>query len=278
MNTEKVHPTTTKPTTPTSTTTATASTRTSTPTTTNRPKFPPSKSQQYSATRPIFRPQSTTPSKPRSSPRRQHRSCCCKCILCSALVLLILLVLAGVTAAIFYAVYHPQSPTFIVSSLIISHFNLTSTDLTSNFNLTVSTRNKNQKITFYYNPIRVSIFSGGIDIGDGVFPSFVHKAKNSTTLSAVISSDGGSTIAGGDLATLKSEIDNNNGLELKIEMETKAKFNIGKVKTRKFGIRVSCNGIKAAASNGKLTGSVNTTGAKCKGKWKIKIWSRNLFI
>ncbi|KAJ0781081.1 hypothetical protein HanPI659440_Chr01g0012271 [Helianthus annuus] len=68
-------------------------------------------------------------------------------------------------------VYRPQprrSPTFSVSALHVTQFNLTSANkLNSRFNFTVTARNPNKKIVFYYDLVSVSFDSNGVNVGDG---------------------------------------------------------------------------------------------------------------
>ncbi|GAB2293377.1 hypothetical protein Dimus_027576 [Dionaea muscipula] len=208
--------------------------------------------------------------------RRRRRGCCCLCILWTILLIFILLILIAITCLVLYFVYRPEVPTFTVTSLRIAEFNLT--QFATKLNLTVTARNPNRKIKFYYDPTQVSIFSGDIDVGDGIFPGYVQGTKNSTVLFSVAQTDGPS-ITYGDAATLRSEIEDGNGLDLKLVMRTKLRLKVGGLKTVRFGIRVTCDGIIAEAPNGKLNGDVAVIdGGNCKGKWRIKIWKLKLYI
>nr|GLL17825.1 protein YLS9-like [Ipomoea trifida] len=117
---------------------------------------PPKKAQLYHATRPVYRPSS-----------RRNRSCLCSCCLWATFLVIILVFLAAVAGVIFWAVYRPHRPSFTVNSLTFSQFNISSTKLTSNFTSTISARNPNKKLTFLYDPITVSLFSGDVAVGTG---------------------------------------------------------------------------------------------------------------
>lgn len=223
------------------------------------PSFPANKDQLYKATRPAYRP---TPYHD-----RRRRSCCCSCFLWTTLVLIILLVLVAITGGVLYVLYRPHRPSFSVSSLQVSQFNLTSSSkLTSKFNLTVTTRNPNKKITFYYNPITVLITSNGVNIGAGSIPAFTHGTKNTTTLTSVLTST--SQSVDGSSLNLK----NKKSLPLKMQLDTKVKVKIGGMKTKKVGIRVTCSGLKASVPAGKSPTVASTADAKCKVDLRIKIW------
>ncbi|KAI3463269.1 hypothetical protein Pfo_019932 [Paulownia fortunei] len=227
------------------------------------PTFPANKAQLYNATRPAYRPQ--------PPPRRRHRrGCCCSCCLWTTLLILLILLLAAIAGAVFYVIYRPHRPSFSVSSLQLSKFNLTDTTVTSAFNFTLTARNRNSKITFFYDQISVKILSGDVDIGDGSFPGFTHSKKNVTTLRTVISSSNTPFPDGTDISQLKSSLKSKN-LPLKIQLETKVKAKIGKIQTKRLRIRVTCDGIKVSIPTGKTASVATTSKVKCKVDPRIKI-------
>ncbi|KAL0397000.1 UNVERIFIED_CONTAM: NDR1/HIN1-like protein 13 [Sesamum calycinum] len=227
------------------------------------PAFPPNKAQLYNTTRPAYRP--------RPPVRRSHRrGCCCSCCLWTTLVILLLLLLAAIAGAVLYVLYRPYRPSFSVASLQLSKFNLTDTALTSSFNVTLIARNRNSKITFFYDQISVKILSGDVDIGDGSFPGFTHGRKNVTSLRTVISSSNSPFPDGTDISALKSSFRSRN-LPLQIQLETKVKAQIGKIKTKKLKIRVTCDGIKISIPTGKTATTATTSNLKCKVDPRIKI-------
>lgn len=223
--------------------------------------FPPNKAQLYNANRPRYRPQ---------PPPRHRRSCCCRCCLWTTFIIVILLLLIAVAGVIFWAVFRPQKPSFSVSNLQLSQFNLTSTSVISKFNISVSARNTNSKITYFYDPVSIWILSNDVKIGEGSFPDFVHGSKNRTSLKTVVSSSG-ETLESTDIATLRSEIKNKKSLPLKIEMETKVKVKIGSLKTKKMRIRVTCEGAQVAVPTGKTAATAKISGVKCEVDPRVKI-------
>ncbi|KAK6914750.1 Late embryogenesis abundant protein, LEA_2 subgroup [Dillenia turbinata] len=241
----------------------TATTTTATATANGTATFPAAKSQFY---RPAYRPQPP----PR---RRYRRSCCCRFCLCTTLIVLFLLLIIGIAGVVFYVLYRPHRPDFSVSSLQISQFNLSSSSsqLNTSFNLTISAYNPNKKIVFFYKPISVSVFADGISVGNGNFPAFTHYQKNTTILRSVISSKGQS-LDSSSASTLKSDLKTKNGLPLKIQLETRVKAKIGAVKTRKVGIRVTCDGIQASAPTGKSPATASKDNMKCSVDFRVKIW------
>ncbi|CAL5373955.1 unnamed protein product [Camellia sinensis] len=230
--------------------------------------FPATKGQLYNASRPAYRPQP-----PRH--HRRQRSCCCSCCLWTTLILLLILLLSSIAGTIFWVLYRPHHPTFSLSSLQIPQFNLTpsssSSKLSSKFNLTINAHNPNKKLEFLYDPISVSISADGVDVGDGSIPGFVHFRKNTTILRTTIASNGQS-MDSTSVSVLKSDLKNKKSLPMKIELDTKVKVKIGGLKTNKVGVRVLCEGIKAAVPTGKKATVATTSNANCKVDLRIKIW------
>ncbi|KAI3803361.1 hypothetical protein L1987_31512 [Smallanthus sonchifolius] len=221
---------------------------------------PADKSQLYNSTRPVYRPQ----------PRRSSRSCCCSCCLWITFTIVVLIVIAAVAGGVFYVLYRPHRPSFSVSSLQVSQFNLTSSNqLNTKFNFTVTARNPNKKIVFYFNSVSVSIDSNGVDVGDGSIPAFVMPKKNTTKLRTIVSTTGQTV---DDNTNLKSDLKNKKSLPLTIQLDTKVKVKIGSLKTKKVPIRVVCDGIKFTAPSGKTATTATTSDVKCKVDLRIKIW------
>ncbi|KAJ8558317.1 hypothetical protein K7X08_005083 [Anisodus acutangulus] len=121
------------------------------PATTANPNAAPMKNQMYN--NPSLIPYRPTPT---AYHRHNRRRCFCMCCFWTILSICIILLLAAIAGAIFYVLYHPQRPTFSVSSLKISSFNLTTTTddtthFTAKLNLTLSTKNPNKKLIYNYN-------------------------------------------------------------------------------------------------------------------------------
>ncbi|KAG6425854.1 hypothetical protein SASPL_110059 [Salvia splendens] len=227
------------------------------------PAFPANKAQLYNTSRPAYRPQ--------PPPKRGHRrSCLCSCCLWSTIAILLILLLAAIAGAAIYVLYRPQRPSFAVNSLQLSRFNLTDNSIASSFNLSVTARNPNKKLTFFYDSIAVKFISGDLDIADGSFPGFTHGRRNVTTLKSVVSSSKNQIADGADTTQLKSSL-KNRSLPLKIQLDTKVKVKIGGIKTKNLRIRVTCDGIKISIPNGKTAKSATTSHVKCKVDPRIKI-------
>ncbi|XP_074576061.1 NDR1/HIN1-like protein 13 [Curcuma longa] len=226
--------------------------------------FPPTKSQATGATRLAYRPH------PAKAPP-SRRGFCCSCCLWFVVLLAVLFVLATVSGEIFYALYRPRRPAFSVTSFRVVAFNISSSGhLTSRFELNVTSRNPNKKLSYLYDPISISVVSGGADIGDGSFPAFSQDAGSVTRLSAAASSSSAGQVL--DSATA-SELRRSSvgGVPVGVEMETKAGVKIGGLKTKRIGMKVRCEGLSVAFPKGKKPAAASS-GGDCAVKVRIKIW------
>ncbi|WOL14040.1 hypothetical protein Cni_G22820 [Canna indica] len=232
-----------------------------------QPSFPPTKGQTYGSTLPTYRPQPRKPPPPRR--RRSRRGCCCCCCLWLTLILVALVFLAAIAAGVFYLIYHPHRPTFEVVGLRLAAFNVSVTGhLTSRLDLNVTARNPNGKIVYLYDAASIAAQSGGVDIGDGTFPAFVHGAENTTLLTTKLSAGAQTALDSTAAANLRKKTT----LPLEIDVDTKVGVKIGGLKTKKMGIQVRCTGIDVGVPKGKAAVPVSSTKAACQVKLRIKIW------
>ncbi|KAI3806828.1 hypothetical protein L1987_22743 [Smallanthus sonchifolius] len=216
------------------------------------------KPQIYNAARPVYR----------SHPHRNRRSCYCYCCLWIIFIIMLLIVISAIAAAVVFLLYRPHRPSFSVSNLQISQFNLTSSNqLNTRFNLTLAASNPNNKMTFYYDPVSVSVNSNGVDVGDGSIPAFVAAKKSTKTLKAVVRGENVDY-----KSDLKSDLKEKKSLLLKIEMNAKVKVKIGRCESKKAHVRVVCDGIKAVDPRGESATAAVIKNSKCKVDLRIKIW------
>ncbi|PSR91315.1 Late embryogenesis abundant protein, LEA-14 protein [Actinidia chinensis var. chinensis] len=228
----------------------------------------------YNPTRPHpYRPQ------PNHSRRRHRsqRSCVCLCCFWSFLLVAVLILLAAIAGCAVYVLYSPRRPAFSVAALRISRFNLSTnaaddtTRLTAALNLTISAKNPNKKIIYTYDPISITALSNQVLIANGSFPFFTSAPQNTTIIRSSLSI--ASELVDADLVKgLRSDLKRKNGLDLKILMDTKVVVKMEKLKSKKLGIRVTCDGIHGTVPKGKSPSIASITDAKCKVDLRIKIW------
>ncbi|XVF35334.1 hypothetical protein REPUB_Repub18cG0136600 [Reevesia pubescens] len=231
----------------------------------------------------LYNPTARPPYRPQPHNRRHHhrprRNYCCCCCFWTILIILILTLLVAITGTILYVLYRPHRPSFTLTSLRIHRLNLTTTadysssHLSTLFNLTLSSKNPNSHLSFSYDPIVVSCVSSNSDvfIGNGTLPAFVSNSKNETTFRGVVVTTS-SDLDADTVNNLRPDLKKKNGILLKVQMDTRVTVKISGLKSKKVGIRVTCDGIKGVVPKGKSPSVANVSGSKCKVDLRIKIW------
>ncbi|KAK4358458.1 hypothetical protein RND71_020687 [Anisodus tanguticus] len=240
---------------------------------------PTAKKQTYNPKRQTYNPNRIPyrPNRRHNRPRRCNcRRCFCQCCCWTILVIFFILVLAAIAGAIFYVLYHPQLPSFSISSLKISQFNLTTspddtTKLTTKFNVTLSTKNKNKKLIYTYDPIVLTAESTNhIDLANGFFPRFTSAPNNVTIIHSTLSVVS-QVLDVDSVSTLKSDLKRKSGLPMRILLDTKVVVQMDKLKSNKVGIRVTCDSINGPIPKGENPTVASIATAKCKVDLRIKI-------
>ncbi|GMY28869.1 NDR1/HIN1-like protein 13 [Fagus crenata] len=211
----------------------------------------------------------------RKSHRRNHCCCCC---FWTILILLALGLLAAIAGAAFYVLYRPQRPQFSISSLRIAKLNLTTdsssstSHLNSLLNITLSSKNPNSHIVFFYDSFTLSVLSNSnsVQLANGSIPSFVSGKNNETNFRSVLTSS--RDLDTESVTALRSDLKRKTGVPMKVQMDTKVKVKMGNLKSKKVGIRVTCQGIRGVAPKSKSPSVASVSDAKCEVDLRIKIW------
>lgn len=197
--------------------------------------------------RPIYRPQQGGAKR-----RRGGRSCpfsCCCCFFWTVLVILLLAFIAAVVGGAFYLLYRPHRPAFTLSVANVTKLSLSSSSatapaLTDAIDVTLTARNPNKKLVYFYDDFTVTAAtaSNAVPLGEASVPGFAHEAGNITVIKA--------TVSAAALAidpTASSDIKKSGEFPITLDLETKAGVKVGGLKTKKIGIQVHCDGIKVTA-------------------------------
>lgn len=245
---------------------------------------PPSKAQQPNpnTNRHPYRPNPITNQRTR---RHSRRGCFCLCCFWTVLVIILLLLIAAIAGCILYLLYRPHRPTFSVASLKISEFNLTTnaddtTRLTSKLNLTISTRNPNKKIIFYYDSIAITCLSDETQVANGYFANSIVSNPNNITIIRSSLSSNSLLLETETVNRMRSDLKKKSGLPLTILLDTEARVKIESIRSKKLGIRIKCEGIHSLipkggggkSRNSSSSVAATVSAAKCKLDLRIKIW------
>ncbi|KAL8195790.1 hypothetical protein R6Q57_025543 [Mikania cordata] len=219
--------------------------------------------------------------------RNRRRSYFCICCFWSILIIILVLLLATISGCILYLLYRPHRPTFSITSLKISQFNITTnsdgtTHLTSNLNLTLSTKNPNKKVTFYYDPIAITLLTEETQIANGSFTDSIVSGPNNITIIRSRLYSTSLLLDSTTVSQIRSDLKKKYGMRLKILLDTEARVKIESIRSKKVGIRIECEGIhslipKEGGDGGKsgnssaATVAASISGAKCNVDLRIKI-------
>ncbi|KAL6216794.1 hypothetical protein ACLB2K_010012 [Fragaria x ananassa] len=210
--------------------------------------------------------------------RRSNRSLCCCCCFWSILIFLIVALLAAIAGTALYVLYRPHRPEFTVTSFKIGKLNLTdnadgaSSHLVTRFNLTLASKNPNNHLSFAYESFALTLSANNdVVLGNGSIPAFFSDTKNFTSVRSIITAAGDLDVE--SAKSLRSDLRRKGGVPMKLQMDTKVKVTIGgKLKSKKVGIRVTCQQIKGVAPKGKSPSVASVADSHCKVDLRIKIW------
>ncbi|KAB2019797.1 hypothetical protein ES319_D07G021100v1 [Gossypium barbadense] len=217
----------------------------------------------------LYNPTSRQPYRQPYNRRHHHRprrNYCCCCCFWTILIILILALLVAIAGSILYVLYRPHRPSFTLASLRVHRLNLTTTadsassHLSTLFNLTLSSKNPNSHLTFTYDPFTLSCVTSNNDvfIGNGTLRAFISNSKNETTFKGVVITTS-SDLDADTVNNLRPDLKKKNGIPLKIEMDTKVTVKVDGLKSKKVGIRVTCDDIKGTVPKGQKMRVVNVT-------------------
>lgn len=192
------------------------------------------------------------------SKRKNRRSSCCGCCRCLLISLLLLLLALGITAAVLYLVFRPESPNYTVENVAIKGFNLTSpSPISPEFDVAVRADNPNKKIGIYYEKgSSVEILYGGAALCTGSLPVFFQPANNVTVFTTAAKANGVNLTS----SILKglADAEKNGAVPLTLKLIAPVKLKLGAVKTWKFAVKVTCD-----ITVDKLTAASKIVSKKC---------------
>lgn len=193
--------------------------------------------------------------------------------------------MASIAATAVYVIYHPRPPLFSVPSLRIGRVNLTTSSdasvshLSSFFNFTLISVNPNQHLTFSYDRFAVAVKSvkSGEMLANGTVPGFFSGDGNKTSFRGVIATSSSARELDPDEARrLKSDLTRGVRVGLEIEMVTKVKMRMGKLKSEGVEIKVTCGGFEGTVPKGKVPTVATSKQTKCKSDLSVKVWKWSL--
>ncbi|XP_010521605.1 PREDICTED: NDR1/HIN1-Like protein 3 [Tarenaya hassleriana] len=191
----------------------------------------------------------------RKKPNRNR----CRCCFCSFLAgIITLAVLAGISAAVLYLVYRPESPRYSVEGVSISGFNVTSTSpISPRFDVTVRSRNGNGKIGIYYEKgSSVDVYYNDLDLCNGALPVFYQPTNNVTVFKTALT---GAKIQ--LTSSMRKELRDRQSkktVPFKLKIKVPVRIKVGSVKSWTVSVKVNCE-----LTVDKLTTASRIVSTKC---------------
>lgn len=145
-----------------------------------------------------------------------------------------------------------------MDSLSVTNFNISSASfLSANFDVGITARNPNGKLTLKYDDIVASVYFRSYSLSETTLPPFTLPKKNETSMKAGLAAV--RTYVGGDAANgINGERSGNGNVAFNLRMVMSVRFKAGAWKTRRRYLKVFCGdlsvGVSSNSSNGTLLG------------------------
>uniref|UniRef100_A0A1D1ZK44 Uncharacterized protein At1g08160 n=1 Tax=Anthurium amnicola TaxID=1678845 RepID=A0A1D1ZK44_9ARAE len=155
------------------------------------------------------------------------------------------LLLVGFATFILWLVLRPHLPEFAVTSASVSSFRLSaSTQLSADFNLTLSVRNRNKKMGIFYDRVQAAVFYRQDPIAGTSLPPFYQGKGDSTVLPARLAAV--AEYVDPDLTKDRAVA---GAVDFDVKVMAWVRFRAGVWRTRRHVMRVFCGDVRIGFSN-----------------------------
>ncbi|KAL5976495.1 hypothetical protein ACLOJK_020828 [Asimina triloba] len=170
-------------------------------------------------------------------------------------VVIAVLIIIGAITFIVWLVLRPHLPRFSVVAATLSNFNLSSSHLTADWNISISARNPNSKMGVYYDRVEASIFYGREMLSSTSLDPFYQGKHNVTTIDAEFASV--SEYVDGDVSRGLTDDQSRHGfVKFHVRLIARVRFRAGAWRTRQHIMRVFCDDVSLGFSSGNGTSTL----------------------
>lgn len=198
--------------------------------------------------------------------RRKYRRSKCGLCLCSLLgSIVVLAILAGISAAVLYLVFRPESPNYSIDDIAIKGINTTasSAEISPAIDVVLRAKNPNDNIgIFYGKDSSVTVYYSDVELCNGAMPAFHQPSNNVTVFKTALTGPGIKLTASMKKALRDSE--KKGKVPLKLNMKAPVKFKVGSVKTWTLAVKFRCD-----VTVDKLTAEAKIVSKDCEYGWKF---------
>ncbi|XP_042475176.1 NDR1/HIN1-like protein 10 [Macadamia integrifolia] len=167
---------------------------------------------------------------------------------------LAVVVIIGCITFITWLVLRPRVPEFQLDSASVSSFNVSSSDLTANWDLNFTVRNPNKKLTVFYSNFRGVIFYDRMQLAETSLPPFEQGKRNQTTVRAKFAAS--STYVDDNLAKSLATDRSQGAVSFNVRLVTWVKFKTGWWRTRMHWMSVHCSDVRISFKSNSGVGSL----------------------
>ncbi|KAL3530331.1 hypothetical protein ACH5RR_009653 [Cinchona calisaya] len=224
------------------------------PNTTGQPPPPSNTSYPYAAPTSTYYDQQYYPANYQPDPDAIRRA-----ILLRRLfgILIACVIIIGTILFIIWLVLRPRLPAFRVDSFSVTNFNISSSTLLSaNFDVGITARNPNTKITLAYDVIEAGVYFRGYSLSETTLPPFTQSKKNETSFRADFAAV--RAYVNGDAVNGINGQSKNGNVVFNLRMVMTVRFKAGVWRDRRRVLRVVCGdlsvGVSSNSTNGTLLG------------------------
>ncbi|XP_058109094.1 NDR1/HIN1-like protein 10 [Magnolia sinica] len=166
-------------------------------------------------------------------------------------------IIIGAIIFIFWLVLRPRLPEFTVRSVSVSRFNISSSQLTANWDISLSALNTNTKMAIYYDRVEASVFYGSDLLSETTLAPFYQGKRNLTTVRATLAAVS-EYVRDGVVRDLSEDRARRGSVNFHVKLLAWVRFRSGAWRTRRHLLRVFCEdvrvGLPSAARVGTLVG------------------------
>lgn len=162
------------------------------------------------------------------------------------------LIIIGAISFIIWLVLRPRLPKFSVSSASVTRFNLSSTQLTANWEIVFAVSNPNKKMTVEYDTFRASVIYGNTGLAENTLSPFSQGKRNQTSFTARLAASS-SYVEDSDARALSADRARGS-IEFRVKLYSWVRFRTGAWRTRSHLMRVLCRHVPIGFSSPQVAG------------------------
>ncbi|XP_043691529.1 NDR1/HIN1-like protein 10 [Telopea speciosissima] len=177
------------------------------------------------------------------------------------IIAIALVVIIGCITFITWLVLRPRVPEFQLDSASVSSFNVSSSDLTANWDLAFTVRNPNKKLIVFYDSFDGYVFYGRAQLAETSLPPFYQGKRNQTTVQAKFAA--ASTYVNDYVASSIAADRSQGAVSFNVRLVTWVRFKSGLWRTRRHWMSVLCRNVRVSFSSNSRVGSLSGGSREC---------------